>query len=425
MSLDFITLAESLGMDLGDPPQVDEARCLNHRAHWRRCTLCQEACPARAITVTQADPLRGIRPRVTLDPALCARCGLCLHLCPSEVFTHPARAETLRWWVEGITEHATESLELACPLNAGTPTPAPVTHRFQLGQCLAALSLGTLLDMMRPRNTDLWLNDTQCAHCPLAPAHESITQVVQQVNHLLTTWGHPARVRVITQDSGDTSGAPHPVTEVTARSLAITRRELFQLFRQWATRAATTIAEEALATPPPDPSTIPPEQRLPYHVPFHRRHTTAALRRLGPPQSTVIDLEALPWAAVHVEGTCSACGLCARYCPTTALRFYTWQDETGTSRFGLVLHPAYCVDCGICALICPEQAITYGTRMYTEWLTSDEAALLHEGQLTPCADCGMLTAQRPVSLCYVCAEKRRREAKISARSRELPDNPPE
>ncbi len=404
--MDLITLVEHLGMDLGDPPTLVEDRCLNHRVRQRECTICQDVCPVQAIAVEVGDPQRGVRPSVSLDEEACARCGLCLHACPVGAYTHPAREEQVRAFVRAAASLADRPLELVCPVQKEVPTNAPVEARLYTGRCLASLSLAELLDVARLREQDVWLDDRGCATCPLAAAHDDIQRVVTQANRLLAAWGRPARVRTHTGDGRFLPDRPMSVPLYDVWQPALSRRELFGMLGELAARAVITVAAEVLVPPAPDPSTLPPDQRLFYHYPEHRRHLKAALKRLGQPAEETLDLEGLPWTVVQVNDACSACGLCARFCPTAALRFYSTFDTEGEEgRYALTFVPPDCVDCGICKHICPEDALSYVNVIYTDWLVSDEQALLREGRLVPCEMCGRATADRNPALCYDCAPK--------------------
>ncbi len=449
--VDLVTLAETLGVDMGEAPSVHEEHCLNRRFRQRACTICQDVCPVHAIRVDLGSTYGLNPPRVTLDETVCARCGLCLHACPAGAFTHPGLPEYQRRLHRAAARLTSIPLELACPARPGETTTAPVEARLQTGRCLAALSLADLIDLARPREHDLWLDDAGCAACPLGAVHEEIARTVEQANRLLDAWGHPARVHlsvgathaspqnaekhvapdvgaqpaVPQDDASDVAsvearhavpqeGANNVTSEGTQRSVpvydarqpALSRRELITFLRDAAARAALAAAQD-LVPPVPDPSPLPPHQRLGHYLPYHRRHLTAALQRLGKPVQEIVRLDDLPWTVVQVGEACSACQLCARFCPTAAIRYHVVEEE-GQDHFLLTFVPPDCVDCGICALACPEDAITYTDFIYTDWLVTREEALLHRGKLVACEDCGQPTAEADPAVCYTCKPRRSR-----------------
>jgi formate hydrogenlyase subunit 6/NADH:ubiquinone oxidoreductase subunit I len=98
------------------------------------------------------------------------------------------------------------------------------------------------------------------------------------------------------------------------------------------------------------------------------------------------------------ESDCTACGLCAKFCPTGALRFQS--DET---RFALDFIPAACVDCGICAKACPTQAVSLTHDLPLLEFIDIKAQALVEGNLAPCAVCRKPTTfHGNGSRCEVC-----------------------
>ncbi len=410
--MDILNVVEKLAPK--DVPKVDIHTCVNSRFRQRECTICQDVCPVQAIDVFPGDPHLPANPAVYIDGDVCAGCGLCVHACPTGAIEQPGRRE----WQRRL--HATAAalpgaIELTCPLGEEA-SRSPVTTRIRTQRCLSALSLADLIDLARNREQDIWLDDRLCAICPLSNAHSTILHMVQQANTLLAAWGRVTRVRTYTLDQ-ERLEESHVVAEYTSGETPLSRRELFHVIRGYMVRAALSMAEELIPTVQ-EGHVSPLDERLRQEVPPHRRHLTAALQRLGAPQAEIIDLTDLPWTVVQVSDACSACGLCARFCPTGALRFHLIpprSDENGS--FALTFIPPDCVDCGVCALACPETAISYGHVIYTSWLVTREEALLHEGEVVPCEMCGAPTVKAEPPLCYACKAQRRRQEQLTAGTR--------
>ncbi|NPA91816.1 MAG: 4Fe-4S dicluster domain-containing protein [Chloroflexi bacterium] len=412
--MNLVELLARLAEDDETLPRVDENRCLNARFRQRECTLCQDACPVEAISVFPGDS--SLPHKVLVDADTCARCGLCVHVCPTGAFTVPDHA---RWQ---LRLHRTAQalgpvpVEFLCPLQEEKTTPAPVHARVQLDRCLASLSLADLIDLARGREGDVWLDDRPCTSCPLQKVWETMARVVEQANQLLEAWGQTARVRTHRRD-GDLLGEEKALPVHRSGGISLSRRELFTSLSGHLVRAAFLLAEDLVPSIPSAPPS-PRDIRLQQHLPRTRRHLTAALRRMGSPRQETLNLENLPWTVVQVGDSCTACGLCARFCPTGALRFYVTPPTNETKgSFTLTFIPPDCVDCGICLLACPEEAISYGQVIYTDWLITREEALVKEGEVVPCEDCGIPTTPGDPPLCFVCRSQREKSVYFRSRQR--------
>jgi ferredoxin len=126
---------------------------------------------------------------------------------------------------------------------------------------------------------------------------------------------------------------------------------------------------------------------------------------------TQVPTAALPIADVTVSDSCTACGLCAQFCPTEAITFLSDGEY-------YVLHfsAALCLgeECGLCIIGCPTNAVRLGQEVIADELLSTQPRPLKAGGLAPCPQCGAPTdAPDPegedeyaeVPLCYICQAK--------------------
>lgn len=77
-----------------------------------------------------------------------------------------------------------------------------------------------------------------------------------------------------------------------------------------------------------------------------RLRVLAALERLATEETAAAGprLDGMGFASVSVSESCTACGTCARACPTDALQF-----QKKGMRYRLTFSPQACVGCEICA----------------------------------------------------------------------------
>jgi ferredoxin len=154
------------------------------------------------------------------------------------------------------------------------------------------------------------------------------------------------------------------------------------------------------------PSSEEDERGLDHYIPAQRQHLAYALRRVARNPAALVPTSALPIADVLITDACTACGLCAQFCPTEALSFVS-DDEYYVLNFSAAL----CLgkDCSLCVIGCPTDAVVFGQEVTVEELLSTRPRPVKAGRLAPCIQCGGLT-DVPVDadetpdtpLCYVC-----------------------
>lgn len=365
-------------------------RCLNRRHRAAGCTQCVAGCPVDAIALVDGAPI--------LAADTCIRCGLCLHTCPTGVFTQPNAAEAQLLYA--AAQQPDQPIAVVCALH---PTPAqtaaPVATIVQHRRCLAALAVDQLLALSQEGRRALWLDDSPCATCPLGAAQALLQQNVTTANALLQAFDGKPALYLQSEHGAQLVDAASRRPLIDGGNPPVNRRGLFAALGR-------VVRNQSNATPPTvsAPSNAPPSARLPQLVPPARAALQARLQQWKPPADGHIDLTHLPFAAVEVDpARCSACGLCARFCPTGALAF---AAEDG--QFTLSFQAAICIDCGICTVACPEDAVQLAETLPTDALVMPEWAPLVEGQLTKCAQCGVPNAARPaeqgVARCYSCRQ---------------------
>ncbi len=383
------------------PPEVHHQQCVNARHRQAGCRLCVDHCPVDAIQLAP-----GPLPLPMLDPRVCVGCGACIPVCPTDVFGQSMAPEAR---LEGFRDElpAGGALALVCPQHADpSQTTATADYVIQHERCLAAFSVDQLLALSDAGSRALWLDDSPCETCPLAPAQGDIAQRAEAANQLLAAFGMaPAVHRVSEASEPRSSSAPLPVLQGSAP--AVDRRGFFRSLG----RLAQQRLEEAEARdvrPMLDPG-APVDQRLPYRIPTSLKRLDSQLMALSeasvPVSGFLLDAEALPWSDLEVRAdACSGCQLCARFCPTGALNYLWGELEEGTV-FNLNFHPRLCLDCHICVAVCPEDALDLTGSVTVDLLLQPERTLLVADYLVPCEHCGTLTRPRPGDeevLCFVC-----------------------
>jgi Fe-S-cluster-containing hydrogenase component 2 len=356
-------------------------RCLNRRHKDNRCALCL-ACPTGAITAAALS--------VQVNPEKCVACGLCASVCPTEAFTvkGPALADLLRLAAGGRGA----SLEVACPRRSPFEKSRSSAGAVLRVSCLGWLSPSILIAMVAQGITGFWLDDTACATCPIGSAHEAIERAADTANRLLTFLGRPPAVALYTKDA-DRLGKTRSLEVWDPEQPVYSRRDLFSAFRRAATQTAVRVADQAMPAPAP--------AKLPHRVPAQRALLSVALPHLIVGSVPAGSLSGLPLGRVEVSQACTACGLCARLCPTGALVF----AQAG-ERYSLSFSVTECLGeaCRLCRLICPVQAVKLAEQAAPSQLVNVAPLTLRAGTLVPCSRCGarMAAPADGLAVCHAC-----------------------
>jgi len=398
--VDLNELAEISDLWQSSPPRVVGGRCLNLRHRGRACRICVDACPAEAISIPRG--VAADEAPVTLDQDRCVQCGLCLHACPTGVFVR-RRPPELKL-PQTVVKAADEAVELTCPRKEPADlSRVPGATVVRTPRCLAALSVPTLLGLATTGKT-LWLNDEICGTCPIGQAQRAIQRTIATANRWLSAMGHAPTIRSYLI-AGDEL-APEPVSRPVLRGdrPTISRRDFFSsLTRLAGEAAAAMVAESDLLPAEEPPSPGEPGSRLPHHIPGQRQHLAYVLRQLASDTSALVPTAGLPIAEVTITDDCTACGLCAQFCPTEAITFVSDEEY-----YVLNFSAALCLgnDCSLCVIGCPAEAVRFGSQVVAGELLSTQPRPVKTGRLAPCARCEVPTAvsdeAEEAPLCHIC-----------------------
>jgi Fe-S-cluster-containing hydrogenase component 2 len=361
--------------------RVTPERCLNRRHKESKCALCL-ACPTGAITAV------GMSVQVSAEK--CVACGLCASVCPTEAYIvkGPALADLLRLASNGRGV----VLEAACPRRSPFERSRTSASAVLRVSCLAWLSPSLLIAMLAQGVTGLWLDDTACAACPIGGAREAIVRSVDTANQLLGLFGRSPAVDLYT-GSPERLGKTRGLEVWDPQRPVYSRRDLFTAFRRVAAQAAVRVADQAMPAPAP--------AKLPHHLPAQRALLSVALPHLMVEGAPAGSLSGLPLGRVEVSQACTACGLCARLCPTGALVF----AQAG-ERYSLSFSITKCLGeaCRLCRLICPVQAVGFAGQASPSELVNEALLTLRAGGMAPCSRCGARTAAPAdgPAVCHAC-----------------------
>jgi ferredoxin len=358
--------------------ELGSGRCLNQVHRQVGCTSCEEACPLAAIILTG--------PRPEIDETLCNRCGACLPACPVDLFIGSDIESRL---LATVQSHPAHPALLVCALHPTPDQPVlPATRVIRHHRCLASLDAVTLLELHAASSGQLALDISLCASCPLGKAISAIHRQVEAANRWLAATGQTGAIALAGERlprAGDQRAAV-----LDGDQKLVSRRSLLGRWRAQPSPSHTASGDEQLTN-----------RRLP---PSRRR----LLRWLAQQPATAIwdHSQALPTFATILADArrCSACGLCAKFCPTEAMRFSATEDS-----FSLSLELVACIDCGICIGVCPDEALTRDDAVTLAHIVDATATELGAGPLVRCPLCAAPTAgppdeHQPAKPCHACRQ---------------------
>lgn len=372
--MNLLSLAERLASLEVAPIRLHAERCVHARDKSATCDACVRACPVNALHLNGT---------ITLDTEACKVCGACLHVCPTGAFDGDDGISDLLKCAARL--EPARVIELACTQHpAPEKGPSDVEAVVRTTGCLAALGPSAYIGLIAMGMQRVSVRLDACAECPIGPARTSIMTTLIEARQLLKMYGLADGVVELPIVSARKN---RPV--YTAKNPPLSRRGLFRMFAAEGPRQiARVLADDADQSPIKSPS---PE----------RRRLINTLRHM-PAANDSIALDGLPFARLAVNERCTACGVCARICPTGALKLLTGDDST----YQLSFTSAACIACAACVQLCEPAALERTTATLGEVLSS-EIVELRSGMLRACTKCGARFAAEPGrELCPVCEFRR-------------------
>lgn len=352
-------------------------RCLHALDRHANCQACAQVCPAEAIHPG--------KPPV-FDAGKCAHCLACLQTCPTGAFLAEDSSTAL---LNCVTRSDARMVELLCDHNPNTDRGwLKAGLGFQLHGCLAGLGAGGYLALAALGLEQVVVRLDACKECPWQTLRPSVEAQVSLAQALLG----PYQKEHIFQ-CADMVDAPceHQIWDVD--NPPFSRRDLFTFAIKQGRGAIAGFMEHTEKGDGDKPA--PARMRI-----------LSALTYLKAPSS--VANPQLPngnFASLAVSEACTACGTCARACPTHAIRF--GLDE-GAQTFQLNFFPQLCIGCDLCAHVCKPEAVAIDhAPTFHQVFGSADALLLLKGEIAHCKSCQTVYAARPgISLCPVCEFRR-------------------
>lgn len=369
--MNLLRLAEQLAPNENRALAFSGEHCLRYHDKAHECQACVDVCPTRAIELG--------RPPM-LDASACQYCLACLPACPTGAITAEDEAPALAHCAQVL---GVRRLELLCQLNPDvTRGVEGVEAAIRVRGCLAGLGSAALLLLAASGVEQIVVRDDACDGCPWERASREVVEQLEEARGLLALWGGEKSLRL--SGSADESWAPRPV--YAADSPPVSRRDLFRMQRG-----------DAKPGGPVASGSHPFRERL---------RLVYALQKLGAPltERATAPLPLPGLATVTVAEGCTACGACARVCPTGALSL-----AIGDEGFSLTFAPQACIGCGMCAHVCAPAVLSVESGpSYADIFESPAVWPLQQGAVAHCRRCrAPYPAATGSDFCPVCDFRRK------------------
>ncbi len=377
--MNFLTIAERLSGIDRSAVIFDSSRCLHEISKYSKCEACYELCPVDAIQPGKPP---------SFDENACESCLACLPICPAGAFKADDAVPAL---MNCAARTDAKTIELICAPHPSAETGVAETNLgIQVSSCLAGLGTGAYLILIAVGVEQILTRIDACAQCPWGSLISQIEKQVKRAQQMLAPWGLSQAIRTFSSEES-IELVERPFWN--ADNPPLSRRDLFRMAsRQGQLAAARVLIED--------------KSSKSKSLSRERRRELNALKQfsLQELENGHFSLEGFNHAKISVSNDCTACGVCARACPTGALRFSIDAD----TKFHLMFSTGMCIGCEICIPVCAVNAISVTHDLTFEELLKqgDEHFILQEGDLIECDRCRTLIAKRPgTNFCPLCEHR--------------------
>lgn len=352
----------------------DESVCLHSLDKFSACEACFGICPAGAIWPEKPPEF---------DQEACQHCRACLAVCPFGAYTYSG-IDAVQALLNLLEQQKVATCDLFCQLNPNLDASCPGSEAgIRVPGCLAGMGTGGYLAVLSRGVKKAFVRTDACVGCPWGDLVSQIEQQVDQAQQWLAIWGR-ADDLVYPEPNLVEAREQWPVWN--AGSPPRSRRDLFRLPKDNGEQEADIGLGEIHG----------------HHLFRERLRVVKAVQQLssqGAESMTETSLDGLSFAMLSVSEACTACGTCARACPTGALEFEITSDS-----YVLTLTPEACLGCDLCKHVCAPGAISLNhAPTFGEIFGTQSDILLQEGALTHCERCHAAFAAKPGQrLCPVC-----------------------
>ena len=369
--MNLLGVAVKLASAVNQPLALDSVRCVRANNRLSQCDRCLRACPVGALQIDSP---------IKLNEKTCANCGLCLHSCPVGAFTGDDGTDPLLQFL--LQFPSGQIIELACLQHPEPELGASLkANVIQTDRCLGALGPSIYAWLMARGMSQVIVRLDACAECEIGKSSATMQANLVSLANLFNT-GNSPRIKMI--ETRDPSWKEREVIAI--NDVPLSRRELLRRMTQDAPKSAA----RALATESVDPKTKAP--------PRERKRLLDALARV-PALNREQSVQGLGAIRLGANEKCTACGACARICPTGAIQF----TVTDQKDYRLELKIGACTDCGVCLDVCEPAALYRDRAPSAAEFIAAEPVVLSAGGLKECTRCGArYAAQIPGDLCSIC-----------------------